>query len=130
MRYMTIVGMVTIAAALTACGKKEETQEPMTPASRISPAAQDTAERIASASCDREQRCNRIGDNAKYGTREHCMNVMREDARSQLDSSDCEHEIDQNDVQECLTEINNEDCGGPVDKLEQLVACRTDDLCD
>ena len=55
------------------------------------------------------------------------MNVMRADSRQMI--GQCVRGVDEPDVQECVTEIANQDCSNVVDDLEQLIACRSDDLC-
>ena len=60
-------------------------------------------------------------------TREHCMNVMRADGYDELGV--CRSGIDQKELQECLAEIGDEDCSGPLDRLERMAACRSAKLC-
>ncbi|HEV8246317.1 MAG TPA: DUF6184 family natural product biosynthesis lipoprotein [Polyangiaceae bacterium] len=99
----------------------------MTPASRTTPAADVAAERIATARCDREQRCNQIGAGAKYSSRQHCMNVMGPKAAD--DVGDCRLGVDQKDLRECLDVISNEDCNAPLGELDRVIQCQADNLC-
>jgi hypothetical protein len=58
------------------------------------------------------------------------MNVMRNDASKELRK--CGLGVDQEDLNECLNQIADEDCGGvmaPLDRLGTLTACGWDDLC-
>jgi hypothetical protein len=41
----------------------------------------------------------------------------------------CTRGVDEPDVSECMAEIANQDCSNVVDDLEQLIACKADDLC-
>jgi hypothetical protein len=42
---------------------------------------------------------------------------------------DCRTGIDRSDLDQCLGEITNQDCSGPLDSLERNVQCNMDDLC-
>lgn len=126
MRYLTVAVLTAFGSCL-GCGGGEERQAPLTPASRVVPSVNDAASALATERCDREVRCNQVGANARYATREDCMDVMRQDSEEEL--ADCHAGIDESDLGQCLTEIRTQDCNGPLDQLEQFVACRSDDLC-
>jgi hypothetical protein len=113
--------------ALAGCNKESEAAPPMTPASAPNSAARNAGEQIASARCDHEQRCNDIGPDKKYGSREHCMTVMRDDAAKSVNH--CRNGIDQEDVRECLTDIQGQNCGNPFSSLMSSKECNSDDLC-
>jgi len=117
----------TLALSLLGCQKDEAAEPPMMPASRALPAAERAIEEIASMRCDHEQLCGRIGSAAAYPDREHCRNAMRVDARGELGR--CRTGIDQGDLQECLGEIADGDCDGPLGRLETIPECKIDDLC-
>jgi hypothetical protein len=55
------------------------------------------------------------------------MNVMRADGYDELGV--CRLGVDQKELQSCLAEIADEDCGGPIDRLERKAACRSGELC-
>jgi hypothetical protein len=128
---MKIAKLLLSAAAvgcfLGACGSDKQ-EPPMTPASYPSPAAQQAGEQLARAACNREQRCGRIGATGEYRGFEHCLNVKRVDTFKQV--RDCRSGVDQSDLKQCLTEIENQDCTGPFDSLERSIQCGMDDLCD
>jgi hypothetical protein len=113
--------------ALAGCNKESEAAPPMTPASAPNSAARDAGEQIAAARCDHEQRCNDIGPDKKYGSREHCMTVMRDDAAKSVNH--CRSGIDQEDMRECLTDIQGQNCGNPFESLMSSKNCDSDDLC-
>ena len=120
-----LLGLGSLVAL--SCERQGEAEEAFTPAARTSPAAERAIEAMAAARCDHEQRCNRVGPTTDYMNRDHCMNVMRADAYEELGG--CAAGVDQSDLQECLGEIANADCGGPIDAIERVAACQLDDLC-
>jgi hypothetical protein len=113
--------------ALSGCNKESEAAPPMSPASAPNPAARNAGEELASARCDQEQRCNNIGSAKKYGSREHCMTVMRDDAAKSVNH--CRNGIDQEDLRECLTDIQGQNCGNPFESAMSSKNCSMDDLC-
>ena len=135
MRWFSLTAM-TLGAGLviSACGG--DSREPaMTPAAQVAQAhnARDAAEMIASARCDREQRCNNIGANLEYQSREHCMNVFRADSNEELaEDADCQNGIKPEDLNECMSQLSSRSCG-PVgaafDSLASTVSCRSAELC-
>lgn len=116
-----------LSMALAGCNKESEAPPPMTPASAPDPAARNAGESLATAMCDREQRCNNIGSDKKYGSREHCMTVMRDDAAKSVNH--CRSGIDQEDLRECLTDIQGQNCGNPFSSVMSSKECSMDDLC-
>jgi hypothetical protein len=119
--------------AISACGR--DAREPqMQPAAQVAPAhsAKDAVDAIASARCDREQRCNNIGPDADYQNREHCMNVARADASDTLSDDDCKRGIKPEDLNECLSDLRGRSCsavGAAFDKLSTMMSCRAAELC-
>jgi hypothetical protein len=127
MRYVGATSILLTGALFLGCERGYDAEPALTPAARTSPAAERAIEAISAARCDHEQRCNSIGPTAQYMTREHCMNVMRADGYDELGV--CRLGIDQQELQSCLTEIADEDCGAPMDRLQRKVACRSGELC-
>ena len=115
-------------ALLGGCGSGDKQEPPLTPASYPTPMARYAGESISHAACVREQRCNRIGPTAKYDNFEHCMNVMRVDSYKKV--RDCRDTIDQGDLNQCVSEIRNQDCSGPFDSFERSIQCNMDNLCE
>lgn len=123
-----LVGLGVVAAS---CGGEQ--REPMTPAARVAtpvtPA--EAVDEIADARCAHEQRCNNIGMDKEFQSHNHCMQVMRADASESL-SDGCENGVSRNDLQQCLSEISNQDCGGVAsvfDELDTFLSCRSGALC-
>lgn len=50
--------------------------------------------------CDREQRCQNIGQNAEYASRDHCMDVMRQQASQTV--GQCPKGVDAEDAKQCI----------------------------
>jgi hypothetical protein len=99
----------------------------MTPAAAPNQAAQNAGGQLASAYCDYEQRCNNIGEAKKYGSREHCMTVMGNEAAKKVNH--CVKGIDQEDLRECLTDIAGEGCDNAVEGMMSSKECSMDDMC-
>lgn len=133
--WLNTIGLATGVGllAISACGG--ETREPaMQPASQVAPAhsQKDAIEAIASARCEREQRCNNIGASAEYQNQEHCMSVARTDATDSLDDEDCRRGIKPGDLSECLSDLRSRACssvGGAFDSLSGMLSCRAAELC-
>jgi hypothetical protein len=86
-------------------------------------------QRLSSARCERELRCNNVGNDRKFVSRDQCLSKIGNDLREELNAWDCKGGIDTKELEECLTEIRNEDCGNPLDTVGRLVACRSGDMC-
>jgi hypothetical protein len=127
--YLACMGIAT--GAIQGCGQ-EAVPVPVTPTSatereRAEQRQQEAVQTIAAAQCDRAQRCKTIGRDAEHATREHCLSVMREDARQVV--GECRQGIDRGDLAQCVGEIQNQDCGMSLEGLQTWVACQSDDLC-
>jgi hypothetical protein len=85
--------------------------------------------RIVAARCAREAACNNLGTDKRFTSRDLCSQQLRSDMRDDLSAKDCPRGIDQKELDECLTEIQNENCNNPIDMIGRLAACRTSDLC-
>ncbi|HEU4409951.1 MAG TPA: DUF6184 family natural product biosynthesis lipoprotein [Polyangiaceae bacterium] len=100
---------------------------PMTDKSTMSNEAAIQA--IANARCGRETRCNNVGSSKRWASAEACRTDLMAKGRDELRAAECPGGIVQKELQECLTEISNEDCNNPLDTLGRLAACRSSDLC-
>jgi hypothetical protein len=129
---------VSVVLALSfgaACSKTTEREPAMRPAaySSADPATGSKTmsgiNEISEARCDREVRCGGVGPDKDYKTRDQCIADLNHDGYEDLDADACPRGLDQNELQKCLSEINAERCGAPLDTLERLVACRSAILC-
>ena len=86
-------------------------------------------DRIVAARCERELKCNNVGADKEYASREACSQKLKTSVRDDLKAGECPGGIDQKELNECLEEIQNEGCGNPIDTIGRLAACRSSDLC-
>jgi hypothetical protein len=118
-----------VASMIGGCSK-EASEPPMTPANAPNSAARTAGEQLATARCDHEQRCNEIGWDKEFPSREQCMTVNRDYAAKKVNK--CQVGIDQKDLSHCLNAVANQDCGGVGGAFESIgkgIDCNMDDLC-
>jgi hypothetical protein len=84
---------------------------------------------ITHARCDRETRCNNVGDGKKFDSRSDCVTRTRSDWRDDLNGIECPNGVVETQLTSCLNQIRSESCGNPLDTLERALACRAVDLC-
>jgi hypothetical protein len=84
---------------------------------------------IYEARCQREARCNNVGDDKKYASMDACRSKVQSEWSKDLNLSDCPGGVDQKELSECLAEIRNDDCNNPLDHIGRVAACRSSDLC-
>ena len=82
---------------------------------------------VARAHCDREERCDQIGPDAKYGTRAACLQRIRRDWHELLSSDECRAGVSKPALEQCLAELHAERCGDPFDTLARRRTCS--DVC-
>ncbi|MDO9022554.1 MAG: DUF6184 family natural product biosynthesis lipoprotein [Deltaproteobacteria bacterium] len=134
-----VVARVTREAAHGASGAIESTAESARRATAPTPtpiasgavttAFNEAVDRIAAARCEREQRCEHVGQGRRFDSEGACRSSVRASFADDLNPTECRVGIDQGELRECLEEVRNESCGNPIDTLERVVACRTTDLC-
>jgi hypothetical protein len=103
--------------------------EPSTNAASATQSASEAVDSITEARCSREARCNNVGIDRKYDSPADCKAEVREEWSEDLNAFECAGGIVQKELDECLTEIKNEDCNNPFDTLGRVVACRQGDVC-
>jgi hypothetical protein len=120
------------AAAVQGCSQ-EKTHVPLSPETSSEHKDADrrkheAIDALAGAQCDRAQRCHKVGPNTEYASRDHCMTRMRAEAQKSVGK--CDKGIDRHDLEQCVGEVQNQDCGGfSLEGLQTSIACDTDDLC-
>jgi hypothetical protein len=119
---------------IVGCNRNNDT-EPLTPASRpvVETPRSETAsasESIARSRCDREQRCGNIGGDEKFSSVDDCLTRVRTDWKDDLSARECPGGVNRTQLDECLTEIRNEDCSSPFDTLERVAACTAGQICE
>jgi hypothetical protein len=85
--------------------------------------------RIVDARCAREAKCNNVGTDKHFASRDVCSQKLHADMRDDLGAKECPRGIDQKELNECLESIQKEDCNNPIDMVGRLAACRSSDLC-
>ncbi len=125
MKLAHFVAAFVVLPLTGACQRKDP--EPLVPASGSVREVETAIDRLATARCDYAQRCRRIGPEAQYSSREHCTKIMHTEA--QRDLNQCRRGVDQEDLRECLTQIQNEDCSGAFRRVDEYKDCHLDDLC-
>jgi hypothetical protein len=146
-RSVVVLGAGLFLVALTGCeretpARQQQRPTPMTPAPQPV-ATTDTSvsggkivvnnegaiSAMGTARCERERRCGNVGPDKDYDSVGACENKLMASSRDELNASECPGGIVKKELDECLNEIRNEDCGNPLDTLGRLVACRSSDLC-
>ncbi|MDI1478202.1 DUF6184 family natural product biosynthesis lipoprotein [Polyangium sp. y55x31] len=84
---------------------------------------------LADARCDRAMRCNQIGGGQRYASRDACIQSVRQSERQEMNLYGCSKGIDQEELSECLNEINTANCDAAFDALSQMADCRPSDMC-
>ena len=84
---------------------------------------------IATARCEREARCNNLGADAKYPSKEDCLDRVRADWAKELSVYECPNGLVSAELDECLEDIRNEDCGSPFDTLARTMSCSQSEIC-
>ena len=84
---------------------------------------------IATARCDREARCNNLGADAKYPSKEACLDRVRADWAKELNAYECPGGLNRAELNECLEDIRGEDCGSPFDTLARTLSCSKTEIC-
>ena len=91
--------------------------------------ARSATRSIADARCDREQRCENVGDGKKYASDEVCENQIRGDWANDLNAYECPNGIVDAELDECLAAIRAEECNSPFDTLSRVTACTAGQIC-
>jgi hypothetical protein len=85
---------------------------------------------LTQSRCSREQRCENIGSGKKYSSFADCEAEIGDDWRQDLSVRECTRGVDQAQLDECLSEVRNEDCGNPFDSLGRIAACTQAQICE
>jgi hypothetical protein len=134
---MKVLTAACIVLAVTA-GCDDEGPQPRTPYPLTDPQPQPRAqaaadgrivERIAEATCDREQSCGTIGPGAYFETRDLCLKSVREKTSGTLNAVQCPGGIDLKAFQSCLTSLEASQCAQPGDAITRAARCPPADLC-
>lgn len=130
---MCMLGVAWLS--MVACSKEGQQHEPntastkngeaMVPASRT----RNATDQIADARCERERVCGNIGADKSYSSTQDCLARIRSDWKDDLNARECPGGVDQQQLDECLTQIRAESCGNPIDTLARLTECTSGQIC-
>lgn len=85
---------------------------------------------IAKARCEREKRCENVGDGKNYISLDACKDKIEHEWAGDLNKYECPHGIVAAELEQCLTDVRAEECGNPFDTLSRIAQCDADDICD
>jgi hypothetical protein len=86
-------------------------------------------ENAAQRHCKFEQRCGNIGSGQQYATVNECLVDKRGFWQGQWPTDRCDGRINGDNLNVCLTAIENTQCDNFVDYFATLTKCGTDDVC-
>jgi hypothetical protein len=89
----------------------------------------EPAMRLADELCSRAAACNQIGEGARYRSEEACMADQGAQAPAQIARWTCTPTATQAGFEECLAAIRSERCETALPRVEQLIACRSVQVC-
>jgi hypothetical protein len=113
---------------LSGCATQDREPE-LFPASGVATPSARSIDRITLARCEREARCNNIGHERRFESREDCHDRLSDRAYEFLGPAECPKGIDPAQLNECLQAIQDEGCGNVIDSIERVAVCRIDSLC-
>jgi hypothetical protein len=86
------------------------------------------ANRLGTASCERKQECDEIGDGKSHATQQACLMASRRHAHEELDKLSCENGLDNKAFESCLKSVRIAECA-LVDSITKQDACAKHTLC-
>jgi hypothetical protein len=127
--YPIVFSLLSIAAV--ACGHEySESGATTTTAARAGTPTNDRAiDAITNARCEREARCNNVGQNKTYVSNEGCLTQLRGEAMNSLTASSCPQGINGPQLDKCLADVRGERCENVLDTIGRLANCNTTALC-
>jgi hypothetical protein len=84
----------------------------------------DACDSIAEAGCDREARCNRIGE-GRYGSADSCKADMRSRAKQRIAAAPCSNGVDRAKLDDCISALGSERCDETAFGFDASLACQT-----
>lgn len=84
---------------------------------------------LAQARCEREVRCNNVGNLKRWSSESACRNEVQQSLSRDLNAQSCSAGLDQRELGECMRDVRAEACDSPLDTLSRLASCRTSGLC-
>jgi len=123
------------AGAIAACHRQGAPGRPATSSARTtgaelgSPSNDDAVMRIATARCERELACNKIGQGRAYEDQPTCLEQIGHLMDEQAGRNTCPEGVEPMAVSSCLFEIQRTPCGGELEREPNLPSCTKSALC-
>ena len=88
----------------------------------------DSSSAIVLARCNREARCNTVGEDKEYATEEDCIARLKPNTEQELEASGCPRRIPPAPLGACMEAIRKESCERPRE-LALIEECGKAVLC-
>jgi hypothetical protein len=102
---------------------------PTTPVELRAAGWERTLQRIADATCDREQSCGTIGPGAFFKSREDCLGVIRARTEKGVNQGACPGGVSTAGLHACFASLEAGACTQPGDAITRAAHCEAEDLC-
>lgn len=122
----SLLGSIVLLAACSS-GPPPTTPEQQATARRETAAATSA---LTQARCEREQRCDNIGDRKSYSSMDDCLSTVRANWRSDLNEQSCPAGVNQVRLDQCVRSVRDEECGRPFETLDRIATCRSGPMCE
>ncbi|MGC4087660.1 MAG: DUF6184 family natural product biosynthesis lipoprotein [Polyangiaceae bacterium] len=129
----TIASALLLGGAL-ACSEHQSAQKTNAPTNVVQEAAatvetRSATESIAESRCQREERCENVGESKKYSSMSDCLTRIRADWKDDLNARECPGGVKDAQLDECLGKIRAEECNSPFDTLSRVAECTSGQIC-
>ena len=139
----TILSFVAVGL-VAACASKQEDPTPAAGANDVRAgndvnnnklegrvSAGEATPKIAAAECEREMKCENVGENRQYTSLNECKRARGEELAKDFNGDeDCKHGILRKDLEECITRTVEQICReSVVTNVRVSAACGSNDLC-
>jgi hypothetical protein len=98
-------------------------------AAHAKPTATSAVSSMVAARCDREVRCNNVGQGKTYKTRDECVSKVQKDEAKNINDKVCTGGIDEGNLNRCIQSLQVEECGNPMSMFQRAEACKDDGIC-
>ena len=88
----------------------------------------DSRTAVTLARCQRETRCNNVGEDKEYVTEEDCITRLEPNTERELEAGGCPRSIPSTPLGACMEAIRKESCDGPRE-LASIKECSAAKLC-
>jgi hypothetical protein len=94
-----------------------------------SPSNDDAVMRVATARCERELACNKIGQGRAYEDQPTCLAQIGELMNEEVGPNACPLGVGRVALSTCLLEIQRDECGGELERSTNIPPCTKPALC-